>query len=171
MWLLKVILKKFELIYFPYKTNLEEPIEKIANKLKNFINGLKLNKGEKVSIIGLSAGGIIVEYYLKFLDNKKIDKFISLYSPFKGTYLAYIYSLFLKRKGLQQLKSNSIFLNELAKKKLNNIKVKNIWCWLDPLVPGTSAKGINPKHTYFFLHWFVQYWPPIILEIKKFLNK
>jgi hypothetical protein len=171
IWLIKIILKNFELIYFQYNTTLKESIEKIAKQLKNFINNLKLNKEEKVDIIGLSAGGIIIDYYLKFIDNKKINKFISICSPFKGTYLANIYSLFLKSKGLQQLKSNSIFLKELFKKRLNNIKVENIWCLFDLIVPGTSAKGINPKHTYFFLHWFIQYWPPVIFEIKRFLNE
>ena len=164
--LFKPLLKDFELIYFKYNTSLKQDIETISKQLKNFINK-KLKKNEKVSIIAISAGGIIADYYLKFLDSSKIDKLVTICSPFKGTYTAKAF--FGKLKGLKQIENNSLFLKELNKKK-TTVKRKSIWCKFDPIVPGESAKGKNPKHTYFLLHPIVMFWPPVILEVKKFLR-
>jgi hypothetical protein len=51
------------------------------------------------------------------------------------------------------------------------VKIKNIYSKIDFIVPGSSGKGTNPKHTYFFVHPLVQFWPPIIKEIKEFLEE
>jgi triacylglycerol esterase/lipase EstA (alpha/beta hydrolase family) len=104
---------KFELIYFDYNTTLKSKIETIAKQLQKFINSTKLKKNEKISMIGFSVGGLISEYYLKFIDNKKVDKLITIYSPFKGTYLAYL--SIKKFPGLCELKNNSPFIKKLSK--------------------------------------------------------
>jgi triacylglycerol esterase/lipase EstA (alpha/beta hydrolase family) len=167
LWVIRPMFKNFEIIPFYYNTTLKEPVEKIAKQLDKFINNLNLKKGEKISIIGLSAGGVIADYYLKYINNKRVDKFVSICSPFKGSYLAHL----TKIANHKNYRLNSKFLTELSKKKLKNVKVKNIWCFFDYLVPGTSGKGTNPQHTYFFFHPFIEYWPPIILDIKKFLER
>lgn len=163
----KIILKDFEVIPFNYDTLLRKNIENISKDLKKFIDNLNLKKGEKVSIIGFSAGGIIADYYLKFLDSTKVDKFVSLCSPFKGSYLVKFFSK--KLKELQQLDTNSDFLKKLNKNKLK-VKMKSIWCKFDFIVPGESAKRENPKHTYFFIHLIVHLWPPVLFEIRRFLE-
>jgi len=167
MQLAKKILKEFELLYFPYNTKLTENLEEYANQLKNFIDKLKLKKEEKVSIVSFSAGGIIASYYIKFLDKKKVDKIVTVCSPFRGSW---IWRLFLRRKGVQQVRKNSEFLKKIASRNIKPVKELNFWCWFDPLVPGKSAKASNSKHTFFFLHWIIQFWPPIIYNIQKFLN-
>ena len=165
MFLIKNILKEFKIIYFPYDVWLNETIEQSAKKLKIFID--RLNLKEKVSIISVSAGGIIAEYYLKFLDNKKVNKIVTVCSPFKGTWLTKFF--FRKHKGVQELRKNSNLLKKLRNKKLKNVKELNFWCYFDPIVLGTSAKGNNPKHTLFPLHWIIQFWPPVIYKIRQFL--
>ncbi len=161
-------LKDFEVIYFSYDTTLKEPIEKIAGKLKKFIDNLKLEKGEKVNIVGMSAGGVVTAYYLKFLDNKKTDRFISLYSPFRGTHLA---SIPESRKGLRQITRDSNFLKELAKKKIRGVKVKNVYSRFDFVVPGLSGMGQESWHSNFFMHPLATFWPPTIREVKKFFKE
>ncbi len=168
MVLFKAFLSNYNVIYFDYDTGLNDKIEDIAKSLKRFIDKLKL-KTEKVNIVGVSAGGIIADYYLKYIDNKKVKSFVSICSPFGGTYLTYLFSK--KRKGLMQLTPKCGFLKRLSSKKLRHIRKESIWCYLDPLVPGTSGKSENPKHTLFFLHWIIQWWPVLIFEAKSFLDK
>ena len=140
--LIRKILKDYELIVFKYDTRLYDSIENIANNLKTFIDNIKLSKNEKVYIIGLSAGGIIVDYYLKLLDKTKVSKFVAIYSPFNGSPLSYLFTK--KFKGLQDLKNNSKLVKRLNKTKLKGIKIKSFWCSLDPIVLGKSGKYINP---------------------------
>ncbi len=165
---LKKALGNFQLIYFDYDTGLKEPLERTAGKLEEFIEDIKWDNGEKGAIIGVSAGGIIADYYLKFLKNGRIDKFISLCSPFRGTYLAAIPS---RREGLVELRRNSPFLRELAEKELKDVEVENIWSPFDIVViPGSSAQGTNPKISYCPIHPLAQFWPSTIKEVKRFLE-
>jgi esterase/lipase len=168
-FLIKLILKKdFEPLFFKYDTWLKEPIEKISKKLRKFIENLNLKKGEQIFIVGLSAGGIVAEHYCKFLDKGETKKLVTVCSPLKGTYLSGLLSK--KRPGLKQLKKDSNFLKNLEE-GATEIKQLNIWCYLDPIVPGTSGRGDNPLRTFFFLHWIIQYWPPVIIKIKNFFKK
>jgi triacylglycerol esterase/lipase EstA (alpha/beta hydrolase family) len=170
VFLVKRILKNFDVEYFEYDTKLVEKIQTLAKKLKEFIDKIKLRKNEKIGIIGISAGGIIAHYYLKFLDNKKVGKIVTLCTPFKGTYLPRLYSK--KRKGLQQLRSNSRLLKKINSKELaKGIKERNYWSFFDPVVPGTSGRGSNPTHTFFFLHWVIQYRFFTVLRIRKFFRE
>ncbi|MDO8623233.1 MAG: alpha/beta hydrolase [archaeon] len=167
--LMKLLFKdKFKLIYFDYDTSGREKIEDIAKKLSKFIN--KNFKKEKVSIIGMSNGGIIADYYLKNINHQKVDKLITICSPFKGSFWANI--AFKKRSGIQQLIPANDFLTNLAKKKTpKNIERISFWCKYDIVVPRDSGKGLNPKHTYFFIHQLIMYWPPLIKNTIKFLEK
>ena len=172
MFLIKKVLKSFDVIYFDYDFGLRESISDYAKKLKTFIKNLKLQKDEKIGIIGVSAGGVIADYYLKFLGKNKVDKFVSICSPLHGTYLAKLGFLFFgKRKGLKELHQKSPLIKKLTKSRLKNIKSKSFWCYFDPLVPGQSAKGENSEHTLFFVHWIVQLWPPLIYKVKKFFEE
>lgn len=168
---IKSLLKNFNVIFFNYNNKLNEPLEKSSKKLRKFIDSLNLNKNEKVSIIGLSAGGIVTDYYLKHFPHEKVDRFISIFSPFGGSFWANLFSK--KRKGLSQLKPNSDFLKKLSKRKAKHVRRMSVWCFFDPLVSGISARGENPKHSFFFLHnfRFLQDRFPIVSKIKKFLKR
>jgi triacylglycerol esterase/lipase EstA (alpha/beta hydrolase family) len=167
IFLAKRILKNYNLIYFKYNTFLTQSVEEIGKELRIFIKKLKLNKKEKINLIGLSAGGIIALYYAKFLDTEKlIDKIITIHSPINGTYFV---GLFPKKfKGLRQMKLNSDFIKRLSKNK-TKINQINFWNYIDLLVPGKSAKGENPIRDY-VPHLPIAYWPPIYYKIKKILN-
>lgn len=169
LWMFKKVLKDFEIIYFNYNTELYQPIEEIANELWKFIDKLKLLKNEKVSLIGISAGGNIAEYYVKFLDKQKVNKIATICSPIKGSYLPKFFSK--KREGLVQLQSGSSFIKKLNKKK-SPVRELNIWCYLDPLVPGKCGKGEseNSIQTLMFFHWAVGFYPPIIKKVSDFLE-
>jgi predicted peptidase len=169
--LIKPLLKDFNVIFFDYDNKLNKPLEESSKKLKKFVDSLHLKKNEKVSIVGLSAGGVITDYYLKYFPHKKVDKFISIFSPFHGSFWANIFSK--KRKGLNQLKPNSDFLKKLSKRRIKHVKRMSIWCFFDPVVSGISAKGENPNHTLFFLHNFryLQNRFPIVSKVKEFLKK
>ncbi len=172
MFLIKKILKDFDVIYFKYDSTLMQSIENLAKKLKNFVDGLKLKKNEKVGIIGVSAGGVVADYYLKFFGGwKKTSKFVSICSPLHGTYLSLFEFLFFgKRIGLKQIGRKSDLIKKLESVKLKKVKQLNFWSYLDPLVPGKSGKGENSKHTWFFIHLIVHFWPPLVYKIKKFME-
>ncbi len=170
--IIKSLFKEFDLIFFPYDNKkLKEPLEEDSKRLKKFIDSLHLKKNEKVSIVGLSAGGVITDYYLKHFPHKKVDKFISVFSPFHGSFWARFFSK--KRKGLSELKPNSEFLKKLSKRKVKHVKRMSLWCFFDPIVSGVSAKGDNPKHSLFFFH-NVKYLHnkfPIVSKVKNFLKR
>lgn len=158
---------KFKIIYFRYDTSGKTGIETSAKKLKKFIDKLSLKKDEKISIIAFSMGGLIATYYCKFIDNKKVDKLINIFTPFKGTFWA---NIFLDRKALNQMQPDNLFLKKLNKKKLKIIKQKNFWCDKDLIVLGKSARVSPSRKISFFLHSFGTYWPPLIKKIEKELN-
>jgi len=163
----KMFFKKYSFIYFKYNTLLVENIEKIARDLKKFIDSLNLEKNEKVYLIGMSAGGVIAEYYAKFLDSKKkIKKIYTIHSPLKGSYCLSP----IKLKGAQQLSAKSDFIKKLNKNK-TKVNQLNFWNYFDYIVPGKSAKGKNPKNSFMPIHSIIQWWPPIYFSIKKDLEK
>jgi hypothetical protein len=166
--LIKLFLHNFKVCFFSYKRKLgQEKIENLAKQLNNFIKSLKLKKSEKVSIIAHSMGGLIAEYYLKFIDNKKVDKLITLCSPFKGTPWAFL----LDKKGIKEMKPNSCFLKKLNNKKLKNVKEESIYSEEDFIVPHKSGRHLKSKLTLFFIHPLITFWPPVILEARRFLGK
>jgi len=164
----KKIMKNYKIICFQYNTKLIDSIPNIAKDLDKFIKSLKLENKEKINMIGLSAGGIIADYYLKFINNEKINKFVTIFSPFKGSILTYLFPK--KFKGLNNLKNNSEILKKLNKQKLQNIEIISFWSFLDPIVFGISGKYKNSKHTLFCIHSFIQFWPVISIKIKKFFD-
>tara|TARA_Y100000310_G_scaffold85798_1_gene82624 strand:- start:10122 stop:10691 length:570 start_codon:yes stop_codon:yes gene_type:complete len=162
--------RKFKILFFNHNMSFGKiKIEKFAKQLQGYVNRLKLEKGEKLSIIGYSVGGLIAEYYLKFLDNKKVDKLITLCAPFKGSPMASIF--FSDRNGMKEIQKSSGFLKKLNKKKLNKIRSESIYCEEDIVVPNKSSKRGKSIRSYFFIHIIIQFWPPAILKIKRFLEK
>tara|TARA_Y100000034_G_C6908659_1_gene422559 strand:+ start:6946 stop:7515 length:570 start_codon:yes stop_codon:yes gene_type:complete len=161
--------RKFRVMFFNHNMSFGKiKIKKFAEQLQRYINELKLEKGEKISIIGFSVGGLIAEYYLKFINNKKVDKLITLVSPFKGSPLASIF--FTDRKGMKEIQKHSAFLKKLNKKKLKGIRQESIYCEEDIIVPSKLGKRAKSTRSYFFIHIIIPFWPPAILKIKRFLK-
>ena len=65
-------------------------IEAFASQVGKAVGSiLNVRPGEEVDILGHSMGGVVVAYYLKFLDgSKKTRNFLAVGTPFRGTYLA-----------------------------------------------------------------------------------
>ncbi|MEK6913692.1 MAG: alpha/beta fold hydrolase [Nanoarchaeota archaeon] len=164
----KEVFGNLPLICFEYNSNLNQPLEKIAEELSNFVNS-NTKKKEKINLIGVSAGGIIATYYTKFLSPHKIHKLATICSPFRGTYLSFFYSK--KKKGVRELIYNSEFLKNLNSRKLNKYQIINFYSYLDPLVPGNSGKGENSFHTWNFFHFLIQNDKKILRKIKCFFHK
>lgn len=164
----KDIFSDYDFLCFEYNSKLKQPIEEIAKELSSFINN-KTNKDEKVNLVGVSAGGIIAEYYARFLNPKKVDKLATVCSPFHGTYAPLFYSK--ERVGLKELSYNSDFLKKLNSKKLDENKTINFYSFFDILVPFNSGKGENPIHTWNFFHFTIQKDKKILNKIKSFFEK
>jgi len=169
---LKVLLKSnFQMIPFKYDYRGYEKIEDTAKKLNNFINNLGLKKKEKVSIIAFSMGGLISTYYIKFLDSKKVNKLVSIFSPFHGTFWANIF--FKNRPAVKEMRPNSKFLTKLNKKDLKrSIKHLNIYSPEDFVVPGNSGKYLKSDsvRVFFFMHPFAVFWPKLVYNVRNFLE-
>lgn len=161
--------KFFDNLYcFEYNSKLTQPIENIAEELNSFIRS-KTKTNEKVNLIGISAGGIISDYYAKFINSKKVNKIATICSPFGGTYLSFFFPK--KFKGLKELSYNSGFLKKLKTKKLGKNKTINFYSFFDLLVPFNSGKGENTKYTWNFFHFTVQHDKRILKKIKNFFEK
>ena len=91
-----------------------EKAEKYAQKVKEKIESvLKETGAQKVDIVAHSYGGIYTRYYIKNLEGAdKIEHFISIASPHKGTKLAVVGSFLTSAR---QMTPNSDFLEALNK--------------------------------------------------------
>lgn len=92
-------------------------IEEIAGSLDKYIKG---NKIKKFVFIGHSLGGLVGLYYYKNYKNN-IIKFISIGTPFYGTWLARVSSVF--SESAKQMIPGSLFLKKLHKGRI----AKNIY--------------------------------------------
>lgn len=168
--LFKFYLKnKTEFFEFRYKSNGSIPIIKLADQLNCFIRNIKLNKNEKVGIIGFSMGGLISSYYLKFIDNKRVNKFVTLCTSFYGSSWAKYF--FGNRKGVNDMKPGSSFLKKLLKKKLKKVIQRDYYSQRDFVVRGKSGNSPDAfsREINFSMHPLAIFWPPIVKKIIKFL--
>ena len=84
--------------------------------LTKSLNELIINKYgyyKEIDLLGFSMGGIIGSYWLKYFEgHRRINKFISVGSPHKGTFTAQLVPEF-PLKGISEMKIKSKFLKEL----------------------------------------------------------
>ena len=163
----KQVLKDYDVSCFEYNSRLEQSLEEIAKELDGFVTS-EVDKNERVSLIGVSAGGIISSYYASFVSPEKVNKVITICSPFKGAYFVNFY--LSKRRGVRELSKNSPFLKKLNSKKLDKNKTLNFYSCLDILVPRSSGKGENPVHTWNCFHFLIHKDKKIFNKIKEFLE-
>lgn len=154
---------------FRYKSNGSISIIDLARQLDKFIKEIRLTKKEKIRIIGFSMGGLISSYYLKFINNKKVDKFCTLCTPFYGTSWANYF--FKSRQGLIEMRPKSIFLSKLNKKRLKKVIQRDFYSQRDFVVSKNSGNSPDAfsRKIKFFSHPFVIFWPPIVKKVVKFI--
>lgn len=95
---------------------------------------------QPIDIIGFSMGGLITRYYLQRLEGiKKVQRYINISAPNRGTTIAYSLPL----PGIVQMRPDSDFIKDLnqdCQHRLNQIKCTFIWTPYDlMIVPASST--------------------------------
>jgi triacylglycerol lipase len=92
-----------------------------------------------IDLVGYSMGGLISRYYLQRLGGiDRVQRFVTLSSPHKGTVMAY----WRQNRGVSQMRPNSKFLLDLNRDvaMLKQINFTSIWTPLDLIiVPAESS--------------------------------
>lgn len=157
-----------ELGYVVYIPDYSYHLCKIERTAEKFNDYIKKNKIEKFIFIGHSLGGLIGLYYYKHYKNK-ITKFISLGTPYYGTWVARIPSFF--SESAKQMITGSLFLNGLH----NDIKINKSFYTIgsrhDQYVPIKSSKLKKAKNleVNFVGHSSMLFSKKVFKEIKKAL--
>ena len=127
--------------------NGSEVLEKLAQQVANYVNDT-FEVARPVDIVGFSMGGIVSRYYIQRLGGiNKVQRFITISSPHKGTIIAYGTWL----AGSVQMRPNSDFINDLNAdfKMLKQLNFTSIWTPYDLMIlPATSSRlGIGKEVT------------------------
>jgi triacylglycerol esterase/lipase EstA (alpha/beta hydrolase family) len=125
--------------------NGSEVLEKLAQQVANYVNDT-FEVARPVDIVGFSMGGIVSRYYIQRLGGiNKVQRFITISSPHKGTIIAYGTWL----AGAVQMRPNSDFINDLNAdfKMLKQLNFTSIWTPYDlMIVPAKSSQlGIGKE--------------------------
>ena len=146
----------------------EVSLTEISRKLGEFVK--KEVKEKRINIIGISQGGIIARYYFQNNKQKKIDRFITLCAPHKGSLMGYL----LSRPGFLDLRPKSKILEEIKKKK-DKMEYFCVYTPFDLMVfPGWNAKldtARENKMVLALLHPLAFWTGRTLHSIEKWLSK
>ncbi|HEY9837530.1 MAG TPA: triacylglycerol lipase [Vampirovibrionales bacterium] len=115
-------------------------LDRLAEQLSNFIDQT-LGGDRPLDLIGFSMGGIVSRYYLQRLGGiERVQRFISISAPNKGTVTAYALPL----PGCLQMRPKSPFLEDLnrdAVEMLGRVNFTSIWTPYDGMIiPAKSSQ-------------------------------
>ncbi len=101
---------------------------------------------QPIDIIGFSMGGLVARYYLQRLGGiERVQRFISISSPHRGTLAAY----FSSRPGCVQMRPDSKFVRDLNRDLtvLARLDFTSIWTPFDLIIlpPSSSQLGIGTE--------------------------
>ena len=130
-----------------------------AYELRDYVNYvLAVTGASKVDLIGHSMGGLSARYYIKFLGGaSKVDDYVSLGTPQKGTIMAIIPLTWFTAGGVEMIPGSS-FLNTLnsGDETPGSVHYVAIYAYWDELVqPYWNAKlydGATNKGKYWVGH-------------------
>jgi triacylglycerol esterase/lipase EstA (alpha/beta hydrolase family) len=127
--------------------NGSEVLDKLAQQVANYI-AATFAPEQPLDIVGFSMGGIVSRYYIQRLGGiDKVQQFITISSPHKGTVIAYG----TWHSGAVQMRPNSDFLNDLNSdvQMLNKLNFTSIWTPYDlMIIPAESSQlGIGKEIT------------------------
>jgi triacylglycerol lipase len=117
--------------------NGDKGLEHLAQQISDYVDQ-NFAPDRPLDIVGFSMGGIVSRYYLQRLGGiNRVQRFITLSSPHKGTWVAYG-SL---RPGCMQMRPNSTFLQDLNQDvaMLELLNFTSIWTPLDAMIVPTSS--------------------------------
>jgi triacylglycerol lipase len=127
--------------------NGSEVLNKLAQQVANYV-ATTFAPEQPLDIVGFSMGGIISRYYIQRLGGiDRVQRFITISSPHKGTIIAYGTWL----AGAVQMRPHSDFLNDLNSdvEMLKQLNFTSIWTPYDLMIlPATSSQlGIGKEVT------------------------
>jgi triacylglycerol lipase len=101
---------------------------------------------QPIDIIGFSMGGLVARYYLQRLGGiDRVQRFISISSPHRGTLAAY----FSTRPGCVQMRPDSKFMRDLNRglTVLARLNFTSLWTPFDLIIlpPSSSQLGIGTE--------------------------
>ena len=125
--------------------NGSEVLDKLAQQVANYVNDTFAAE-QSLDIVGFSMGGIVSRYYIQRLGGiNRVQRFITISSPHKGTIVAYGAWL----AGALQMRPHSDFINDLNSdvEMLKKLNFTSIWTPYDLMIlPATSSKlGIGKE--------------------------
>ena len=125
--------------------NGSEVLDKLAQQVANYVNDTFAVE-QSLDIVGFSMGGIVSRYYIQRLGGiNRVQRFITISSPHKGTIVAYGSWL----GGALQMRPHSDFINDLNSdvEMLKKLNFTSIWTPYDLMIlPATSSKlGIGKE--------------------------
>lgn len=116
----------------------ERPLDELGHQLDRQIKK-HIPDGERLSIIGFSMGGLVVRSYLRqFGDPERIATFVSIASPHRGTWLAWLDG----SPGVRDMRPGSAFLTsiDVDAARFSSTKWITIRTPLDMMIlPSTSS--------------------------------
>ena len=145
-------------------------IEEMAGQLSHYIDRL-LGPSTPFSLVGFSMGGLVSRYYVQKMDeNDRVKHLITISSPHRGTWSAYVFN----RKACIQMRPQSAFLNDLNKdlSKLQRIKFTSIWGYGDSMIVPNASSHLpvgNEKIFAFGIHFLMPYVNNVIKGVEKSL--
>jgi triacylglycerol lipase len=114
-------------------------LDELAQQLANFINNA-FPLEQMLDIVGFSMGGIISRYYVQRLGGiNRVQRFITIASPHRGTVMAYA----SQRCGCLQMRPYSKFIQDLNSDvtMLEQLDFTSIWTPYDlMIVPSSSSR-------------------------------
>ncbi|KAM3111655.1 esterase/lipase family protein [Phormidesmis sp. 146-33] len=120
-------------------SNGDRPLDYLAQQLAEFVE-TTLPKGQSFDLVGFSMGGVVSRYYVQRLGGlDRVQRFITISSPHKGTIVAYL----SQRPGCVQMRPDSSFLNDLNRdvQMLDRLNFTSVWTPMDlMIVPASSSQ-------------------------------
>lgn len=123
--------------------NGDAPISVLAEQVAAFVED-RLGDSQRFDLVGFSMGGLVSRYYLQRLGGlARVQRFISISTPHKGTALAYL----SRRFGVGQMRPGSPLLRSLNSDihQLEKVRFFSFWTPFDLLIlpPWSSDMGIG----------------------------
>ena len=122
-----------------------EVLDKLAQQVANYIS-TTFEAKQPFDLVGFSMGGLVSRYYIQRLGGiDRVQRFITISSPHKGTIVAYGTWL----AGAVQMRPNSDFINDLNSdvEMLKQLNFTSIWTPYDLMIlPAESSQiGIDKE--------------------------